>query len=78
MKIVWILILVSPDILDFPTSNDIVVDEGADVSLRCVAKGSPEPSILWKREDGQLIPSRMGGESKPFFILHLKLIFCSC
>ncbi|XP_044258591.1 lachesin-like [Tribolium madens] len=61
-QICYLDVVVSPDILDLPTSADIVVDEGADVSLRCVAKGSPEPSILWKREDGQLIPSRMGSE----------------
>lgn len=33
----------------------MVVDEGSDVSLRCVATGSPKPSILWKREDGEEI-----------------------
>lgn len=54
----------SPDILDFPTSADIIVDEGSDVTLRCVARGSPEPTILWKREDGQMIPTRLGTESK--------------
>ncbi|XP_063912146.1 lachesin-like [Zophobas morio] len=62
-QICYLDVVVSPDILDFPTSADIVVDEGADVSLRCVARGSPEPSILWKREDGQLIPSRMKMEA---------------
>lgn len=54
---------VSPDILDVATSADIVVDEGSDVTLTCVARGSPDPSILWKREDGQLIPSTTGTES---------------
>lgn len=49
------LYLVPPDILDYPTSTDMVVQEGSNVSLRCVAAGSPEPSILWKREDGEPI-----------------------
>lgn len=44
-----------PDILDYQTSADLVVDEGANVSLRCIARGSPEPSITWKRENGQPI-----------------------
>lgn len=44
-----------PDILDYPTSADIVADEGSNVSLRCVATGSPEPYILWRREDGEEI-----------------------
>lgn len=33
----------------------MIVNEGSDVSLRCVATGSPNPSILWKREDGEEI-----------------------
>lgn len=53
--------VVPPDILDYPTSTDIIVDEGSDVSLRCVASGSPEPNISWKREDGEFIS--LDGES---------------
>ncbi|GFS97433.1 lachesin [Nephila pilipes] len=37
------------------TSSDTDVREGTDVSLRCVAKGSPEPEVTWRREDGQEI-----------------------
>ncbi|GFY18876.1 lachesin [Trichonephila clavipes] len=37
------------------TSSDKDVREGTDVSLRCVAKGSPEPEVTWRREDGQEI-----------------------
>ncbi|CAK9833781.1 Ntm [Anthophora retusa] len=33
----------------------MVVREGSNVTLRCAATGSPEPSIAWRREDGQLI-----------------------
>ncbi|KAL3276400.1 hypothetical protein HHI36_011784, partial [Cryptolaemus montrouzieri] len=48
-------IVVPPDILDYPTSTDMIVREGASVNLRCVATGSPEPAITWRRETGELI-----------------------
>lgn len=41
-----------------------MVDEGSDVSLRCVARGSPQPSITWKREDGQFISTKAGPGGK--------------
>lgn len=44
-----------PNIDDALTSSDIIVREGDNVTLRCKAKGSPEPSIKWKRDDGQKI-----------------------
>ncbi|CAG9855186.1 unnamed protein product [Phyllotreta striolata] len=56
------VVSVPPDILDYPTSTDMVVDEGSNVSLQCVAKGSPEPSIMWKREDGEKIRFQNGVE----------------
>jgi len=31
--------------------------------LRCEARGYPEPSVLWRREDGAAIALRGGGES---------------
>ena len=55
---------VPPDILDYPTSTDMVVREGANVTLRCVASGSPTPSITWRREDGDTIPLGNSQESK--------------
>ncbi|XP_030749450.1 neurotrimin-like [Sitophilus oryzae] len=51
----YLNVVVPPDILDYPTSADMVIDENSDVSLRCAATGSPEPTITWKREDGELI-----------------------
>ncbi|XP_022905097.1 neurotrimin-like [Onthophagus taurus] len=51
----YLEVVVPPDILDYPTSTDMIVREGANVNLRCVAKGSPHPSITWKREGGDLI-----------------------
>ena len=40
----------APDILYNETSNDTIVAEGASVSLRCEARGFPEPTVLWRRE----------------------------
>ncbi|XP_044757208.1 neurotrimin-like [Coccinella septempunctata] len=48
-------VVVPPDILDYPTSTDMVVREGSNVNLRCVARGSPEPTITWRRETGETI-----------------------
>ncbi|XP_078034227.1 limbic system-associated membrane protein [Augochlora pura] len=51
----YLEVVVPPDILDYETSTDMVVKEGSNVTLRCAAKGSPEPTITWRREDGKLI-----------------------
>ncbi|XP_057326586.1 opioid-binding protein/cell adhesion molecule homolog isoform X3 [Microplitis mediator] len=48
-------VVVPPDILDYPTSTDMVVREGSNVTLRCAASGSPQPNITWKRESGEHI-----------------------
>ena len=40
----------APDILYNETSNDTIVAEGASVSLRCEARGFPEPTVSWRRE----------------------------
>ncbi|KAG5676473.1 putative Mast/stem cell growth factor receptor Kit [Polypedilum vanderplanki] len=48
-------VVVPPDILDFPTSTDMIVREGNNVTLRCAATGSPAPTITWRREGGEKI-----------------------
>ncbi|KAF5307285.1 hypothetical protein FQR65_LT07001 [Abscondita terminalis] len=53
-------VVVSPDILDYATSADMVVQEGFNVTLRCEAKGYPRPHILWKREGGEHFHLRHG------------------
>ncbi|XP_015113468.1 protein amalgam [Diachasma alloeum] len=45
-------VVVPPDILDYPTSTDMVVREGSNVTLRCAATGTPEPTVTWRREAG--------------------------
>lgn len=59
---------VPPDILDYPTSTDMVVREGSNVSFRCAATGSPVPTIAWRREAGEAIPLGNGqeGRNTPF------------
>lgn len=42
----------------------MVVREGSNVNLRCVAKGSPEPVIAWRREGGEPIKLITGEEGK--------------
>ncbi|KAJ3666800.1 hypothetical protein Zmor_002231 [Zophobas morio] len=59
---VHFMLPVPPDILDYPTSTDMVVREGSNVSLRCAATGSPEPTIAWRREGGEPIPLGNGQE----------------
>ncbi|XP_049821741.1 lachesin isoform X2 [Aethina tumida] len=60
----YLNVVVPPDILDYPTSTDMVVREGSNVSLRCAATGSPEPTIAWRREGGETIPVG-GGQEVP-------------
>ncbi|XP_073499997.1 neuronal growth regulator 1 isoform X2 [Phyllobates terribilis] len=43
---VHLTVQVSPKIFDI--SANMVVNEGTNVSLTCLASGKPEPSILWK------------------------------
>lgn len=49
------IVPVPPDILDYPTSTDMVVREGSNVTLRCAATGTPEPTVTWRRETGGII-----------------------
>lgn len=57
-----------PDILDYPTSTDMVVREGSNVTLKCAATGSPEPAIIWRRENGVPIELANGTEGKSSFL----------
>uniref|UniRef100_A0A182QF62 Ig-like domain-containing protein n=1 Tax=Anopheles farauti TaxID=69004 RepID=A0A182QF62_9DIPT len=53
-------VVVPPDILDYPTSTDMVVREGSNVTMRCAAVGSPAPTIVWRREAGDNISLQDG------------------
>lgn len=54
------MFLVPPDILDYPTSTDMNVREGSNVSLKCAASGSPAPNITWRKEGIELIRLERG------------------
>ena len=51
----------APDILYNQTSNDTITMEGASVTLTCEARGYPEPTVTWQREDKQPIVIRDTG-----------------
>ncbi|XP_033149579.1 neurotrimin isoform X2 [Drosophila busckii] len=51
----FVKVVVPPNIDDALTSSDVIVREGDNVTLRCKANGSPEPSIKWKRDDNHKI-----------------------
>lgn len=55
--------IVPPDILDYQTSHDMVVQEGDNVTLTCAAAGSPLPTIEWRREKGKPLLSVESKES---------------
>lgn len=46
---------VPPNIDDTASSSDVIVREGANVTLTCKATGSPTPTIKWKRDDNSPI-----------------------
>ncbi|KAK7792610.1 hypothetical protein R5R35_009147 [Gryllus longicercus] len=48
-------VVVPPNIDDSLSSSDVIVREGANVTLTCHATGSPPPSVKWKRDDGSKI-----------------------
>ena len=54
----------APDILYNETSNDTIVAEGASVSLRCEARGFPEPTVEWQREGRRQIVIRSNKEGR--------------
>ncbi|XP_055542497.1 lachesin-like [Wyeomyia smithii] len=56
-QIGFLNVVVPPNILDYPTSTDMVVREGSNVTLKCAASGSPQPSIIWRREGNEPISS---------------------
>ncbi|XP_054008666.1 neurotrimin-like [Hylaeus anthracinus] len=58
----YLEVVVPPDILDYPTSTDMIIKEGDNVTLRCAAVGSPTPNITWRREDGETIYLENGKE----------------
>lgn len=44
-QIGYLRVVVPPDIIDEQSSNDVTVVEGANVTLKCKARGVPHPLI---------------------------------
>ncbi|KAK4320426.1 hypothetical protein Pmani_008732 [Petrolisthes manimaculis] len=57
-------VVIPPDIVSDETSGDTMVSEGSSVRLRCQARGFPEPTVVWRREDGRNITLREPGQTK--------------
>ncbi|KAL4713261.1 hypothetical protein ACJJTC_018609 [Scirpophaga incertulas] len=62
-------VVVPPDIDDEASSGEVLVKEGENAALRCVASGTPPPAIAWRREDSrhfkinnQTLVSKWAGE----------------
>ncbi|KAI5750243.1 hypothetical protein M8J76_014035 [Diaphorina citri] len=50
-QVAYLEVVVPPDILDYPTSSDMIISEHTNVTLECAVRGSPTPVVTWKRED---------------------------
>ncbi|XP_023322130.1 lachesin [Eurytemora carolleeae] len=59
----YLEVTVPPSILDARSSTDLVVKEKDRVNLTCEARGYPEPQVLWRREDGEIILSSEKGKT---------------
>ncbi|XP_028164796.1 neurotrimin-like [Ostrinia furnacalis] len=46
-------VVVPPDIDDDASSSEILIKEGENAALRCVASGTPPPTVAWRREDSR-------------------------
>ncbi|XP_012216916.1 lachesin-like [Linepithema humile] len=57
-------VVIPPDIMDDESADGMVTHEGGNIRLRCVATGSPKPTVTWKREDGRNIILREDGQKQ--------------
>ncbi|OAD55796.1 Lachesin [Eufriesea mexicana] len=60
----YMVVVIPPDIMDDKSADGAVTHEGGEVTLKCVATGSPKPTVTWKREDGQNIVIRKDGKKQ--------------
>uniref|UniRef100_A0A3Q2GH42 Hemicentin-1 n=1 Tax=Cyprinodon variegatus TaxID=28743 RepID=A0A3Q2GH42_CYPVA len=44
--------------------TDMSANVGENITLPCVARGSPQPTVSWRRKDGRQILARAGGGSR--------------
>lgn len=60
----YVEVVIPPDIIDDKSAEGMVTHEGGEIKLKCVATGSPEPTVTWKREDGRNIILREDGQKQ--------------
>ncbi|KAH9396132.1 hypothetical protein TYRP_019881 [Tyrophagus putrescentiae] len=48
-------VTVPPTFIENETSTDVMVRENQNATLRCKARGHPEPKLTWRREDNKAI-----------------------
>lgn len=65
----YLTVTVPPDILDNESSGDVMVTEGSNTTLRCIASGQPPPLIIWRREDGRPIQNHVMSVEGPALYL---------
>src|SRR4029434_11333964 len=53
-----VCVIVAPQFLESPL--DVAVDVGENVTLVCVARGVPVPTVRWRRGDGRLVSAKPG------------------
>lgn len=55
----YMKVVIPPDIMDLDDTADLLTTkENGDLRLRCRATGTPEPVVIWRREDGRNITLR--------------------
>lgn len=71
-------VVISPDILPDNESSEGMAVEGGTIRLKCKATGVPEPTVLWRREDGNNIILRPDGgrERQGIYFLTYRLSKC--
>lgn len=67
---------VPPSIDDSLSSSDVIVREGANVTLTCRANGSPKPTIKWKRDDNSKISISKGHTGQTYWLPNPFCSFC--
>uniref|UniRef100_A0A6P6Y241 Lachesin-like n=1 Tax=Dermatophagoides pteronyssinus TaxID=6956 RepID=A0A6P6Y241_DERPT len=55
IQIGYLEVNVPPSFIEEKTSSDFDIAENSSATLNCLAKGRPEPQIVWRREDEQPI-----------------------
>ena len=51
-----VLFVVKPTLEQVPVK--VTMDEDRDAQFQCRASGDPQPTIIWKKEEGQIPASR--------------------